>query len=128
MKNTTMILLGVISTAIAAAGCGSYHHYEGPPRDRSEIAIVQGSRIAAVDGREVPHWYSAHELLPGPHAIEVKNLMNRAEPFELILKAEAGHTYLVRTGSWCSQTKLHVFAWIIEEESGGVVAGRRPPE
>ncbi len=87
--------------------------------------------IAAVDGKIMSDDFTMEaEMLPGKHEVTIKLI----EPhfghpiWRFSFVAEAGHVYIV-DGYWKVEGYLHVVdkqIWIIDKETGQVVAGEKP--
>ncbi|MFH2012352.1 MAG: hypothetical protein ABIJ37_06615 [Pseudomonadota bacterium] len=110
------------------------------PLPHEKVARLKGKRlfsiplcaIAAVDGKIMSDDFTMEaEMLPGKHEVTIKLI----EPFippiwRFSFVAEAGHVYQV-DGYWKVEKYWHVvgnqiWIWIIDKETGQVVAGEKP--
>lgn len=143
----------LVVLAGAATGCGAYRvrAHEATRPAAEEVAVVTAKHsvwetivfIEKVDDVPVPRRaFRSQEvaILPGPHTLEVSyvggnshSTTNAVVPFE----ARAGRRYRVRAepvrkGFWTEVGKSVAggtggwVAWVEDEETGVVVAGRKP--
>jgi hypothetical protein len=107
----------IAACALAVTGCATtvMRLYDGPPRDRAEIATLAEHRgplgsavqIVSVDGMRVDRRAVnalALELLPGPHVLKVEYHLDAGgyrvdsmEAVEVRFVALAGHAYELRS-------------------------------
>lgn len=133
-------------------GCGLwprvFRTYPGPPRSRAELAVISQPRpkffagddagIVRVDG--VPINCGAGlkaevELEPGPHTLEIDYYSGGAVSTtngSLSFDAQAGRVYQVRAaglprGPEQGWLQGRWTAWIVDLDTGAVIAGH-PPE
>lgn len=118
------------------ASCATMQAYEGPELSTDQVAIIRSdySNIfnmaypRIIDGVRLEAHHDRITVLPGEHQIVLFILSERGyatyrSKSVLLLKAEAGHTYLVGgkiVGGY------DTWAWIVDKESGLVVAGEKP--
>lgn len=126
MATTFSLSLVSLGVAIALTGCGAQRGYDGPTRDRMELATVE-SRSGdplQIDGRDVGIFNSAVELLPGNHELLARVTpagLNSPgdEPQERTIKftVEGGKRYYIRGTSTYSRC-----VWIEDAETKQVVS------
>jgi len=104
MKHCCLGLLLILTGA-----CTSYRHYEGPPRDESEIAMIRGisnldvtakgwaAKVCKIDGRSFLKCKPDTDLLPGTHTLLLQTsrfgLVVRTE--EVTMEFKAGDRYVL---------------------------------
>ena len=137
MKPPSLIFTLILSVFLTSCG-GTIHTYEGPELPPEKVALVQESflpfdlvtnaSVRAVD--DVWHDYTQKNavVLPGEHAITIR--LERCNPLwcthaykSVTLNAEAGHIYIVN-GKIIAYDNY--FAWIVDKETGLIVAGAKP--
>jgi hypothetical protein len=110
--------------------------YEGTELPTDQIAIIKSdySNIfnmaypRSIDGIELEAHQDRISVLPGEHRLVIfviseRGLVTYSSKSALLLNAKAGHTYLVG-GKIVSGEET--WAWIVDKESGLVVAGEKP--
>jgi hypothetical protein len=108
--------------------------YEGPKVPPESVALIKSSfgmidlaRISEVDGKARGFTEEFAEILPGEHIVkvQVRSGFVGAEYIgnkTLSFQARAGHSYKVE-----GKTKREdTFAWIVDETTSEVVAGKKP--
>jgi hypothetical protein len=97
-----------LAVALLAAGCATYHAYDGPQRPAAEIALISGAPklraatplaliIRAVDDRAVDVRYSTVALTPGKHRLlvdcQLGEQVGTASRHSLDVEVGAGERY-----------------------------------
>jgi hypothetical protein len=99
---------------------------EGLALIKSSFGLVDLASISEVDGETRGFTEDIAEILPGEHTVKirVRSGFVGAEYIgskTLSFRARAGHSYKVE-----GKTKReHTFAWIVDETTGEVVAGKK---
>ena len=121
-QRTVATLLAAI-VLLPLTGCFyTWHAYPGPKLPNNQTALLLGSW--GVDGEGPPFFMDGWGILmgiriePGTHYVEGMN-----PPMRATFNAEAGETYTVHW-PWKKGVR-HIW---IEDKSGSVVAGEKPPE
>lgn len=101
MPISTRLLAALLACALVV-GCTNMQRYEGPPRSRSEIVILEkntepGLLIKKINGQGLG-WtgHDRYELLPGEVVLDVgyDSWGTRSvHPLRVTFQAEAGRTY-----------------------------------
>jgi hypothetical protein len=140
MKTAPFILSCILMMLLAS--CGTLQTHEGPEQPPESVAIIKANprsmldqvvgvydqaTVHAVDGVESGISQIHAEVLPGEHAITIRLDKVRGPVFHwtyitLTLNAKAGHRYIV-DGQMIDED--NVYAWIIDKETGLVVAGEK---
>lgn len=121
-------------------GCGTAKVYEGPKLPKAEIAVLktpiffgtfslvpQGPpQIVNIDGQQVSVFDKTFELHPGRHQV---SLLAGAgcgfqEPAYLEFAAKGGHVYQLHTKVGTADER--VWSWVVDNNSGEVVGGKKP--
>ena len=119
-------------------GCGTVKVYEGPNLPKAEIAVLktpifgtfsllpQGPpQIANIDGRGVPASAYTFELRPGRHQVSLSAVAGcGAAPAYVEFTAKGGHVYQLHTR--VEGLEGRVWAWIVDNNSGEIVGGKKP--
>jgi len=137
------IAFSLVILFIVAMGCTTKLRYPGPQLPYEKVAKLKGTYnfyyfvdveciIVAVDGESVYGgiWSSGDtvEILPGKHEVSIGliymglNTLKFGQFQTFSFVAEAGHVYKA-DGNWNSGDNQ---IWIIDKESGQVVAGEKP--
>lgn len=149
MPRSLAALLTVV-VLFTVAGCGTLHAYEGERRPAEETALIvqrshqrvfpvlplfyygESVKLHSVDGY-VLNLENKARVLPGPHQLEVGVDFVGVVPMSggegtvytetLSLLAKAGRRYAILAAyKW-----KEWFVWVIDDETGEVVGGRRHP-
>ena len=141
MKRAALIVSCMFMMLLAS--CGTVQTYEGSKQPPGNVAIIQATprsmldqvigiyeqaTVYAVDGVDSGINQTNAEVLPGEHTITIKLDKVRSPVFywthrTLTINAEAGRTYIVN-GEIIDED--NVFVWIVDKETGNVVAGEKP--
>ena len=108
--------------------CASYH--ENPPLPRKEVAVVEfvdsssGYSERHIDGKPVRGGGVAVTVLPGERnlAFVYSTGCVQGHVSGVNLNAKAGHGYELHTSS----TGERIWTWVVDKNSGEVVAGAKP--
>lgn len=124
---------------IVVTSCATVQTYEGDPLPREEVAIIKsnywghltgGIIVREIDGKDVGFNPGDVHVLPGMHTVKIRVTHSYGYLGTIMaggtvnLSAEAGHTYMV--DGRIHRFGEYVWIWIVDEETGEVVAGMKP--
>jgi len=116
--------LGKALVLAMLSACATHQAYEGPERDSSELAFIQGdpkfrmapvaALLRSVDGRGLKDVQASAALLPGEHVLIVDCVVEESgdrQRIQLQVVVEAGKRYrleaqLVTANQYCETVKL----------------------
>lgn len=120
------VKLGMATALFLATGCFTQRGYDGPTRDRSEVARLESrsGQSLVVDGNEVSIHSDSIELLPGTHRLSARvapstfySPSNSRDERSMSFDVEAGKDYLVKGTSTYSGC-----VWVVEAKTDKVVS------
>jgi len=150
---TLLTQLALILLALGCAGCTTANKrlYEGPPRERAEVAVLKvqwkatghSARIETIDdqpvekGRAFALNIKQAELLPGEHTLEVSYFngpTTSINTIPLTFTCKAGGLYELRVApidegfggavAVAAGGRGHWTAWIMDADTKEVLAGK----
>lgn len=132
------VILFLLCTLFLYSGCTTMQAYDGPKLSPEKVAILKPSLgyknvadLLEVDGKKRGTTEGVAEILPGDHTVKIQitsggwlgaGLLSRIGNSTLSFQARAGHTYLFDGKIIEGDT----FAWIVDEATNEVVAGKKP--
>ena len=156
MKSSLLTIM-IVCFSLALTGCATTYvrWYDGPPRNRDEIAVLkaqyemwgESAFVKSIDGTPLgkgklrnanPHEI---EFSPGEHTVEASyftGLVQGISPIKLTFNGHTGRVCELRVAKvdegFSGTVRLalggggHYTAWIIDSETQEVVAGKPRPE
>ena len=139
MKPLSIILTVLLSWLVIS--CATVQTYEGETLPLEEVAVIKsnywgrlsgGIIVREVDGKDVGLNPGDVLVLPGKHTVKIRvthslgYLGTIMASGTVTIFAEAGHTYMVDGRIY--QFGESVWVWIVDEETGQVVAGMKPKD
>lgn len=108
-RNSSTMIFGFVlivgTILITGTGCNPMRGYEGPARDRSEVAVVRGHgvRFHRVNGRSFGVTEAGVEVLPGQNVFELTIdssnysgvMLGDPGVLTMTMNAEAGRNYYI---------------------------------
>jgi len=137
MKPLLLFFTVLLSWMIVS--CATVQTYEGDPLSPEGIAVIKsnywghltgGIIVREIDGKDVGINPGDVHVLPGMHTVKIRVTHSLGYLGTIMasgtvnLSAEAGHTYMV--DGRIHGFGEHVWIWIVDEETGQVVAGMKP--
>jgi len=137
MKPLQIIMIVLFSWLIIS--CATVKTYEGEELPSEEVAIIKsnywgrltgGIVVREIDGKDVGFNPGDVQVLPGMHTVKIRvthsygYLGTTLASGTVTLNAEAGHAYKV--DGITSGFGRSIWVWIVDEETGEVVAGMKP--
>ena len=132
-------IVTAIAITFSLACCTTVQTYEGEPLPLEDVAVIKsnywghltgGITVREIDGKKVGLNPGDVMVLPGLHYVKIRVSHSLGYLGTIIangtvtLYAEAGHTY--RVDGRIYRGGESVLVWIVDEDTGQIVAGRRP--
>jgi hypothetical protein len=132
-------LFSTLLIVFLVTSCATVKTYEGESLPSEEVAVIKsnywchltgGIVVREVDGKDVGFNPGDIHVLPGMHTVKIRvthshgYLGTMMSSGTVNLYAEAGHTYMVDGRIY--RLGERVWIWIVDEETGEVVAGMKP--
>jgi hypothetical protein len=132
-------LFSTLLISCIAISCATVQTYEGDPLPQEKVAVIKSNYwghltgaiiVREIDGKDVGFNPGDVHVLPGMHTVKIRVTHSLGYLGTIMasrtvnLSAEAGHTYMVDGRIY--RFGESVWIWIVDEETGEVVAGMKP--